>query len=185
MSSKTMATRSISIYKYMKNVKKYEKQVISFVEELEHRKGYCNEIELFKLLHIWLLVFEDVERYDNLSPVKQFERMWRDIKMVYVNIQFLNRPKDIEKFKRCINDIREKEMVDVCQNICKMISTGNYTLKQACHENGTNEAAFQVMRFKYTFLNEEYKKSKNLKSKNLKNRKKYPYVKKSSLKTNI
>lgn len=88
MSSENTKTRSISIYKHMKNVKKYETEVINFVEELERRKGYCNEIELFRLLDLWILVFDDFERYDNISPIKQFQRMWRDIKMVYVNIQF-------------------------------------------------------------------------------------------------
>lgn len=185
MNSKNTGTRSISIYKHMKNVKKYEKKVISFVEELERRKGYCNEIELFRLLDLWLLVFEEIERYDNLSPNKQFERMWRDIKMVYVNIQFLNKPKDIESFKRYISDVREKELIELCYNICKMMATGDYTLNDACKESGTNEAMFQVMRGKYAFLNEEYKKSKNLKSKNLLNRKKYRYEKKSNLGTNI
>lgn len=171
MSSENTRTRSISIYKHMKNVKKYETEVINFVEELERRKGYCNEIELFRLLDLWILVFDDFERYDNISPIKQFERMWRDIKMVYVNIQFLNSPKDIEKFKKYISHVREKELIELCYNICKMISTGDYTLNEACLHNGTNEAMFQVMRCKYAFLMEEYKISKKLKTKNLLNRK--------------
>jgi hypothetical protein len=40
-------------------------------------------LEIFELIDIWESAHTNTIKYDNLSSVKQIERMWNDIKKIY------------------------------------------------------------------------------------------------------
>lgn len=147
-------------------------KLVNFVNKIEKRRGYCTEVELFEIVDLWLLVFDEMIRYENLTVTKQIERMWRDLKMIYINIEWVQSPEKINELKRNISNVKDKELIEMALKICELISTGKWTLNESCILVGATEKTFQSIRTRYQFLNEEYKKSKKLKSLNIKKMKK-------------
>lgn len=147
-------------------------KLINFVSKIEKRLGYCNEVELFEIVDLWLLVFDEEIKYENLTVTKQLERMWRDLKMISINIEYFDHPEKINELKRNISSLRDKELIEMSLKICELVSSGKHSLDESCRIVGSTIKTFQNTRTRYQFLNEEYKKAKKLKSLNIKKMKK-------------
>ncbi len=159
----------------MKKMKKSTKEkLFDYVESIERRGGYCNEIDLFRLIDVWLLVFDDMEKYDNRPAQTQLSKMWRDLKVVYYNIQFRENPNLKFNLDKVVPIKKEKDICDKCIQICEIYQKGGKNIEDICQEIGFTSDTFRRYINKYDFLRSKYLQSKKIKSKFKKT-----YIKKS------
>ena len=69
--------------KLSKQICSKNSKLVNYVERIERRGGLCSMLEIFELIDIWESAHTNTIKYDNLSSVKQIERMWNDIKKIY------------------------------------------------------------------------------------------------------
>jgi len=50
---------------------------------IERRNGLCCMKDISDLIDIWENAHTNTVKYDNLSSVRQIEKMWNDIKKIY------------------------------------------------------------------------------------------------------
>lgn len=159
----------------MKKMKKStRKKLFEYVESIELRKGYCNEVDLYRLIDVWLLVFDDMEKYDNSAPMTQLSKMWRDLKTIYYNIQFRENPELKFDLDKVVPIKKEKDICDKCLKVCEIYEKGGKNIEDICVEVGFTGDTFRRYINKYDFLRSKYLQSKRIKSKFKKR-----YIKKS------
>ena len=151
----------------MKKMKKSTKEkLFDYVESIERRGGYCDEIDLFRLIDVWLLVFDDMEKYDNRPAQTQLSKMWRDLKVVYYNIQFRENPNLKFNLDKVVPIKKEKDICDKCIQICEIYQEGKENLDDICKKNNFTSDTFRRYVNKYDFLKSKYLHCKKTKSKN-------------------
>lgn len=69
--------------KQSKDICNENSKLVKFVERIERRGGLCSMMEIFELVDIWESVNTNTIKYDNLSSVRQIEKMWNDVKKIY------------------------------------------------------------------------------------------------------
>lgn len=69
--------------KLSKQICSKNSKLVNYVERIERRGGLCSMLEIFELIDIWESAHTNTIKYDNLSSVRQIEKMWNDIKKIY------------------------------------------------------------------------------------------------------
>jgi len=75
--------KRINFIKKSKDICNENSKLVKFVERIERRGGLCSMMEIFELVDIWESAHTNTVKYDNLSSVRQIEKMWNDVKKIY------------------------------------------------------------------------------------------------------
>lgn len=80
--SRTIRKNSSLRLEKINNQKIINEKLVNFVSKIERRNGYCDIVDFYLIVDIWSDIAENTIKYDNLTPIKQIERMWRDLKKI-------------------------------------------------------------------------------------------------------